>query len=109
MKITKEQFISCMEAIKNQHDKDVENSGHLERVYAAFKANLMYDNSILVKTLIGLLEALTKDNEKTIDYFICELEWGKKGGDYAIKDTVRGKVWNLHTIGDLYEYLKFYY
>jgi hypothetical protein len=109
MKITKKQFVSCMEAIKQQRDKDSANAKLLGQVYDAFEANLMYDNHVVVNSLLGLLEALTGDENKTIDYFIYELEWGTQGHKLAITDTVRGKTWNLQSIEDLYKYLKFYY
>jgi hypothetical protein len=109
MKISKEEFSFYLDSIKLQQQKDLENAQLLGKVYPAFEANLMYDNSILVKALIRLLEKLTRDDNKTIEYFIYELNWGSDGDKFCIKDSFRGKQWNLKSVDDLYEYLKFYY
>lgn len=110
MNITKQQFLEAMQALKDQHDKDDAWAEKAEMLFLnAFKANLLYDNETVKNGLFSLLKVLTRDDDDTIEYFIYELEWGKRGGDLSIRDGVRGKVWNLTSFEELYNYLKFYY
>jgi hypothetical protein len=110
MKITKQQFLEAMQAIKDQYDKDrlwTKKAGAL--FPDAFEANLLYDNETVKNGFISLLKALTRDDGNTIEYFIYERNWGEEGDDVCVIDNVRGVSWTLNNVEELYNYLKFYY
>jgi transcription elongation factor GreA-like protein len=102
--ITKELFIESIKMIQKQYEIDSECS-------KAFKKLLPndyvsgYDNNNLYSQLIKILQILTKDDEQNswIDYYIWELEFGKKYKDgHVILDNVH---YELITPEDLYELL----
>lgn len=110
MKITRQQFKEAMQAIKTQREIDQKNAKAIESVFEdAFQASLMYNNYTIVKGLVGLLEVLTRDRDKMIEYFMYERDWGNEGSEPCIKDNVRGVSWTLNSVDELYDYLKFYY
>ena len=101
--ITKDQFKSIIQALKNQHDHD-------EKCSKAFQIILpndhisIYDNSFIINQTIKLLEELTNDEYKLIDYFIYELEFGAKYVDGNYQDE-NGKNIKLSSVDNLWERL----
>lgn len=102
--ITKELFIESIKMIQKQYEIDSECS-------KAFKTLLPndytsgYDNNALYTQIIKLLQVATKDDEQNswIDYFIWELDFGKKYKDgHVILNNVN---YELITPEDLYRLL----
>ena len=57
--------------------------------------------------IIELLAMLTNDKNEWIDYWIYELDFGKKANEYECKDY-NGKIIPLNTIEDLWNLLNDY-
>ena len=57
--------------------------------------------------IIELLAMLTNDKNEWIDYWIYELDFGKKANEYECKDY-NGKIIPLNTIEDLWNLLNNY-
>lgn len=102
--ITKELFIESIKMIQKQCEIDSE-------CCKAFKTLLPndytsgYDNSVLYKQIIKLLQVATKDDEQNswIDYYIWELDFGKKYKDgHVILNNVH---YELITPEDLFQLL----
>lgn len=102
--ITKELFISSIEALKKQYEHD-------KKCSEAFKVILphdyisSYDNHFLTNQLIGILQEATNDNhsESWIEYYIHELNFGEKWQEYKIR--IKGKYFKLETPEELWELL----
>lgn len=103
--ITKNVFIDALKAIRRQEKHD-------EKCRKAFSVILKndfvsgYDNNIVVNKLVQILKKATKDDHKDswIDYFIYELEFGKK----YIKGCatrIDGSDINLSTASKLWDFL----
>ena len=104
--MTKELFIEAIEAIRLQEEHDNNYIDLLSKVFPdAFEANLLYDNSFIKGGLLKLLSELMHDNGEWIEYFIYELDYGKKykKGCATYED---GKNIDLSNAGALYEFLK---
>lgn len=72
-------FKECIGKVKQQMKYDVECSHNLKKVFPdAFQGNLLYDNSAVIDQIIKMLKVLFKDTNDWIDYFIYELDFGKK-------------------------------
>ena len=105
MKISKELFISSIEALQKQYEHD-------QKCSEAFKIILphdfitSYDNHFTNNKLLELLQVLTNDNHQHswIEYYCFELDFGKKWkkGDVTEKD---GMDIPLATIEDLWNLL----
>jgi len=98
--ITLEQFKSALFDIKRfQEAQDSINNG--------FKM-LGQDSRIMItlpeSLVVKLLEAVFNDKGEWIQYFLYELDWGKKYEDGCITDT-DGSFIKLSTIEELYEFL----
>lgn len=103
--ITKELFIESIEAIRKQHEHDVECSLVLKKIYAnAFTTNLLYDNHILSNQLTKILQvALNDEHEHSwIEYYMWEMDFGKKDLGVWRKD---GSKVDLSDAGKLYDFL----
>lgn len=105
--ITKELFIETIKSIENQQKIDYENSDKLSEVYYSFIEP--YDNSLLLNQLLKILNNnFNIDNDKCghetdIEYFIWELDFGKKYTDGCY--TVYGENIQLATAEDLWNLL----
>ena len=100
-------FVETINAIKSQYEHDTKCS-------EAFKLILpndytsSYDNHWVINQLIKLLQIEFKDNHKDswIEYFIYELDFGKKHKlGYAKTDL--GEPINLSTAEYLFDFLKY--
>jgi len=106
-KITKKLFVEIIQAIQKQRKKDIANSEKLGELFpSAFTANLLYDNEALESILIKTLEHIFNDEEnKWIDYFIYELDFGKEYKTNSVIDK-NGNEIKLSNPKELYELLK---
>lgn len=106
LKVSKELFIETMEAIKKQYEHDRACS----EAFCVILPNdyiSCYDNNAILSQLIKFLIKATNDHEKdgAIEYFIWELEFGKK---YTNESFKIGYTWiKLATIEDLWNLLLF--
>ena len=102
----KDLFIETIKKLKQQQDHDTECSELLSKIYNdAFTPNLFYDNSFLSEQLVKILQVEMQDDKATwIEYFIYDLDFGKKKGDNSAwrKD---GSVIDLSDAGKLYDFL----
>ena len=58
-----------------------------------------------ITDIIGLLQITMRDEFSTIDYFIYEIEWGKKGKDCITEKD--GTKTSLRNYRELYKYLNY--
>lgn len=104
---SKKFFRECLSKIKQQLEFDIKCSHSIKMLFpSAFKANLIYDNSRIVEQLIKVLKIAFKDNHKHswIDYFIWELDFGKKN-KYLKAIDKDGNDIPLYSASDLYNLL----
>lgn len=101
--ITKELFISSIEALKKQYEHDRKCSEAFQVILPDDHVSL-YDNHILTNQLIKILVELTNDDQgEWIDYYIYELNFGEKWKEYKV--MVKGKYFKLETPEELWELL----
>jgi len=100
----RELFSEIMELIKKQIEID-------RKCNDAFSILLPndyvsgYDNNIVFKALMKLLETIYDDSEtKWIDYFLWELDFGKENDRLKVYDKNKKEI-PLTTIDDLYNML----
>lgn len=105
----KDTFVKTIEAIQEQHELDCEKAELLEKIFPeSFAANLMYDNGNLRSALLEVLAEAMNDTDNFIEYFLWELDFGKKGEKLEVK-TTDGKCHHLTDAEELYNFLKEYY
>lgn len=101
--ITEEDFVYLMNQIKSQMEHD-------EKCHEAFCTILPhdfvtgYDNNFLLSGIIKFLSSIFNYKGEMIDYFIFELEFGKKYEEGCVSWT-NGENIKLGTINDLFQYL----
>jgi len=104
---SKKFFKECLKAIRKQQRFDRECAYSIKRLYpSAFESNLIYDNSIVIEQLIKVLKVAFHDNHghSWIDYFIWELDFGKKNKDLKATDKDGNNI-PLSNASDLYNLL----
>jgi hypothetical protein len=104
MKITKEQFVSSIEAIKEQYENDEKITKALN-IIQPDSFNSFNGGSVLVTHLIKLLEDFTNDKNSWIEYFIYELDFGVKYKEGCATYKDKTPI-DLSNAGTLYEFLK---
>ena len=105
--MNRELFIETIEKIEQQHLHDVKCSKLLGQVYSnGFEANLMYENHLVMKQLVKLLQVEFNDEHEhsLIEYFIWELDFGVKNDKLKATDK-NGKNIPLSTPSELYDCL----
>ena len=103
--ITKEQFIEVMVAIYKQDLHDQKCVDAFEVILTEDRVVIGYDNSHLRMALLKLLEIVCFDTEnKWIEYFIYELDFGEKYKKGCV--TSNGKNCDISTTGKLYNFLE---
>ena len=109
--MTKELFIETIKILEQQYKKDKlfsENAGKL--FPEAFTANLLPDNHLLGNQILKILQTETNDlklcafGQSWIEYFMYELNFGKKYKKGMIKDK-NDKNINLSNSDKLYDFL----
>lgn len=109
--MTRELFISSIEALEKQMKYDIELSERLGKVYEnAFEANLMYNNEILSEALLNILKEEMNDKEKDkygygwINWFCYETNFGKENFRIKAYDKNKEEI-KMENAGDLYDFL----
>lgn len=102
MKISKETFIEAINNIEKQHKIESNFSLAVNKYFSQDIDNSLPRNYI-VDSLVKILQQHFKDehSESWIEYFLWELDFGKKES----KITVKGKPFVLKTPEDLYNLL----
>jgi hypothetical protein len=107
----KETFVKAINALKEQHNKDGENSVHLSKVFTqAFEGNLFIPNIILSHALIEVLKTEMGDKGQCkhinswIEYFLWELDFGRRNDKYKVYDRNREEI-PMSTPEELYDFL----
>jgi len=104
--MTKELFVSSINALKKQleHDNNFVESMH-KAFPDTFDGNLLYNNSFLVDQILEILKTQLNDNGDWIEYFIYELDFGKKYKP-GCATNADGSHIDISTAGKLYEFLR---
>lgn len=107
--MTRELFIEAIEAMEEQHKRDMQFSKHLGKAFPnAFEANLTPNNEPLQNALIKVLQVATSnhldDKYNWISYFIWELDFGRKNDELKVYEK-DGKEIPLSNAGELYDFL----
>lgn len=103
MKMTKEQFISSIEAIKEQYENDEKITKALN-IIQPDSFNSFNGGIVLVNHLIQLLVDLTNDKNSWIEYFIYELDFGEKYKEGCATYVDKTPI-DLSTAGTLFDFL----
>jgi len=75
--LSKDDFISAIESLQLQVSKDIDNSNTISKV---FDTDAVYDNSLLVKAVIKLLQVFFPKDENgfcEIEYYCFDMNFGK--------------------------------
>ena len=100
--LTRKQFTDAMTAIIEQNAEDDRISKALGSICPD---SCFYDTKHATKALIYLLKSTMKDSYEWIEYWLYELDCGRKYRPSSAKDA-DGKPIKLKTISDLYALLK---
>ena len=101
----KETFISAIEAIEKQHKHDLECADKIGEVFSQpYAYELTYDNHWLSNALIEVLSEVMNDESAWIEYYLWELDFGKKNDRLKITGN-DGEDIPLGTPEDLYNLL----
>lgn len=99
MVISLENFIKILDFIKENYLKDDKFSKDLNSYFSNSNITILNDRNYF---LIEWLEDILNDKDKMIEYYIFELDWGKRGKDCIFYEN---KKHSLKTYKDLYYYL----
>lgn len=103
--ISRDTFISAVDALRNQMELDAIVGEHLEKAFpSAYPASLSPDNSILYDTLINVLSETVGDTDNWVDWFCYETNFGEESYRLRAYDE-DGKVIKMDNAGDLYDML----
>ena len=97
--MTKELFIETILQMERQHTYDIQ----CNKSFAVILPNdhiSGYDNHLLQDQLIKLLSVVIEDSLNWIEYFIYELDYGKKWKRTSV--SIEGKSFKLKTPSDLW-------
>lgn len=97
--MTKDLFISSITALKDQFDKDRKCSEAFA-VILPYDNVSSYDNSVITDAMLALLKECSSDVYGWIDYFVWELDFGRKYTEGCV--TENGKNVPLRTVDDLW-------
>lgn len=101
----KELFIDSIRAIQLQWELDTKIASYLSLAFPdAFEANLLPQNSNLRDAIVHILAWELNDNDGFIDYFIYDLDYGKKYTPGCMGDE-NGKDIDISDSGKLYDFL----
>ena len=106
MRITKQEFVKAMNDIHKQYQFEEKMSDSIKEVYDVQYA---LPNESLIKGMVELLNSLTgeSDKESMIDYFIYDLDFGKKSNNLKV---IYEKVeCQLSTPELLYDFLEIFH
>lgn len=106
MRITKQEFVKAMNDIHKQYQFEEKMSDSIKEIYDVQYA---LPNESLIKGMIELLNSLTgeSDKESMIDYFIYDLDFGKKSDKLKVYNGI--VEYQLSTPELLYDFLEIFY
>ena len=106
MRITKQEFVKAMNDIHNQYQFEEKMSDSIKEIYDVQYA---LPNESLIKGMVELLNSLTgeSDKESMIDYFIYDLDFGKKSD--KLKVIYEKVEYQLSTPELLYDFLELFH
>lgn len=102
--MNKELFVSTINSIQKQIEIDRKNSSMLQEMFPDDSIYCGYNNSELFNALNKILKESMKDEYDWIDYFMYELDFGKKYYDGCVLDKDKSII-DLSTAENLYEFL----
>ena len=102
--MNKELFVSTINSIKKQTEIDIKNSSMLQEMFPYDSIYCGYNNSKLFNALNKILKESMKDEYDWIDYFMYELDFGKKYYDGCVLDKDKSII-DLSNAENLYEFL----
>ena len=105
--ISKELFVKSIDDIEKQVNRDREISDSLDTVLRDGYNNSVIFSTILINSYIKLLKELTNDEDDNIEYFMWELDFGKKANEYVITEQ-DGNIVKLLTPELLYDFIEKY-
>lgn len=101
----RELFIDAINAIEQQIRYDIEVSKKLGEAFPnAHTANLLPDNHFICNALIKVLQEEMNDNQRFIEWFCFETDFGKKSYRLQAFDEFK-KLIKINNAGDLYDFL----
>lgn len=100
--LTKKEFTDAITAIIEQNAEDDRISKALSSICPD---TCFYDTKHATKALINLLKSAMKDTYEWIEYWLYDLECGRKWYAKCATDE-NGKAIKLQSVGDLYALLK---
>ena len=103
--MTKETFISAIEAIEKQYKHDLECGELLTKIYPeAHGYTLSYDNHLLINALVSVLSEAMQDDNNWIEYYMYELDFGKENDRLKAFEKDGAEI-PLRSASDLYDLL----
>lgn len=102
MPISKEWFVKIMKCIRAHHDKEEKFNDALQFLDSSSTIAL-FIYAQYEDLLISYLDSIFDTD--MVSYFAYETEWGEKADKYFVTDS-DGKEYHIHTIEELYDYLK---
>lgn len=101
----RELFIDAIKAIEQQISYDIEVSNKLGEAFPnAHTANLLPDNHFICNALIKVLQVEMNDNQRFIEWFCFETDFGKESYRLQAFDEFK-KLIKIDNAGDLYDFL----
>ena len=102
----KKLFVETLEKLETQQNKDYKFAEILGQAFPnAFEANLLPDNDMIISQIIKLLEVDMEDENKWIDYFVYELDFGKNYKVGMITNEDKSEI-DLSSSTMLWKFLK---
>lgn len=101
--VTKTQFIDIITALDEQTQQDLKCANAIQTVFEDANCAL-YNNSFLYNSIVKFLVETMNDKYEWIEYFIHELDYGRKYTDGTIKEQ-DGSIIRMSTADELYDFL----
>lgn len=99
----KKLFIESIKALETQTKIDKDFSNTMEKFFPD-GGIMFYDNDKLTNTLLKVLEVVTNDESKWIDYYCYELDFGKNNDELKVYNKDEKEI-PLKTPEDLWNML----
>lgn len=104
--MNKQTFVECIDAIEAQYKYDAECAEAISKVFTEpHSYMLQYDNHKIVNALVLALSESMEDDENWIEYYLWELDFGKRNADLKAYDAQGAEI-PLSNAGELYDLLE---
>ncbi len=103
--LSKIEFIDALGAIATQLDEDRRLSAAMSEIISADCGKVWFDTRFALPGLLKLLSTVMQDTSGWLEYWLYELDCGKKYRKDSVKDA-KGKPIKMQTIADVYALLK---